>query len=304
LGIRLHSDEASLMDYNITGSSVTMARVGLIQVDGTLPNLALMKLSSFFKKRGDDVVFIDLSSFGIEKWFASKVFIGGSGYDLSKALPREIEEMVPDYERFGLDYSMGFTSRGCIRDCDFCIVREKEGTLKDADMEWIKHTKAVIMDNNFLASPKWIDKLQYFIDNDIKVNFNQGLDIRLINTGNAQLLFRTKSYDRKFRTRAYYFAFDDPKLEDIVRKKVEIMISCGFRPRWIMFYILCGFNTSHAQDLHRFEVIRDIGCIPYIMKHNDRKDDTWLNHFDRWVNRRYYQYVKFEEYKNGVLKKM
>ncbi len=276
-------------------------KIGLIQVDGTMPNLALMKLSSFYKQKGFDVTFIDLSSLGIKNWLASKVFVGGSGYDLKASLPSEIEEMTPDYEGFKLDYSIGFTSRGCIRNCDFCIVREKEGLIKELNMDWIKHTKAVLLDNNFLASPKWKEKLQYFIDNDIKVCITQAMDIRLINEENATMLLKVKSYDKTFQTKGYYFAFDSPKLEDVVIEKVNFLKDLGFNSRWFMFYVLAGFDTTHEEDFRRFKVLTELGCKPYIMKYNDRKDDKWLNHFDRWVNRKYYEFVPFEHYKDGVL---
>lgn len=109
-------------------------KIGLIQIDGTMPNLALMKLSAFYKQKGFDVIFIDLSTLGIKNWIASKIFVGGSGYDLKADLPKEIEEITPDYEGFKLDHSIGFTSRGCFRNCDFCIVQEKEGAIKEVNM--------------------------------------------------------------------------------------------------------------------------------------------------------------------------
>ena len=131
-----------------------------------MPNLALMKLSTFYKSKGYDVTFIDLSSFEIDSWFGSKIFTGGSGINLEQDLPDEIEILTPDYEKFKLNYSIGFTSRGCIRKCDFCIVKEKEGMIKEVNMDWIKHSKVILLDNNFLASPKWREKLEYFIDNN------------------------------------------------------------------------------------------------------------------------------------------
>lgn len=278
-----------------------MDKIGLIQIDGIMPNLALMKASSFYKEKGFDVHFIDLSTLNINNWLASKVFVGGSGYNLKENLPNEIEEITPDYEGFNLDYSIGFTSRGCFRNCDFCIVREKEGMIKEVSMDWIKHTKAIIMDNNFLGSPKWKEKLNYFIDNNIKVNFNQGLDIRLINKENAEMLLKVKSYTRLFNKRAYYFAFDNIKDKKVILEKIQLLLNVGFKPHWLMFYILCGHNSTHQEDKERFEIIKDLGCIPYIMKMNDRKDDVWLNNFDRWVNRKYYEFVKYEDYKDGFL---
>ena len=163
-------------------------KVGLIQVDGKLPNIALMKLSKFHKDRGDEVTLVDLSTIEVDKWYGSKIFMGGTGYQIDSKLPKEIDELEPDYTLYNKDYSIGFTSRGCIRNCGFCIVREKEGSFHDADMSFIKHTKVILLDNNFLASPKCKEKLKHFIDNNIKVSFNQGLDIRLITDEIASLL--------------------------------------------------------------------------------------------------------------------
>ena len=75
-------------------------KIGLIQIDGKMPNLALMKLAKWHRDKGDDVRIIDLSSLGINKWYGSKIFMGGSGYDIKQTLPKDIEAQVPDYELF------------------------------------------------------------------------------------------------------------------------------------------------------------------------------------------------------------
>lgn len=276
---------------------VLKMKVGLIQLDGKMPNLALMKLASWHKKRGDEVTIIDLSDFKFDRTYASKVFVGGSGYDLKSELPPEIELQVPDYELFKTDYSIGFTSRGCIRDCGFCIVREKEGMIREAPFDWVSHHKVILMDNNFLASPKWKEKLEYFIRQKLKVNFNQGLDIRLINQENAKLLSQVLYYDYKFKKRRLYFAFDDPKLENIVKEKVGILNDAGIPSAHIMFYELVGYNTNFEQDYRRFEVLNNLGVLPFIMIYNDRRDIPILRHFARWVNKRYYKVCTWEDYK-------
>ena len=269
--------------------------VGLIQVDGKLPNLALMKLSKYHKDKGDKVTLIDLSTLGIDKWYGSKIFMGGSGYDLKQKLPECIEELTPDYDLYNLDYSIGFTSRGCIRNCGFCIVREKEGYYKDEDMKWIKHTKVILIDNNFIASDKCIEKLNYFIDNKIKVCFNQGLDIRLITKEIADVIKQVKYYDLKFNRRRLYFAWDDISYEKYVLDGIQILKDSGIRSEHLMFYILCGFNTNFEQDYYRFEVLDGFGCLPFVMLYNGTKDRK-LRLFSRWVNKRYYKVCTFQEY--------
>lgn len=270
-------------------------KIALIQIDGKMPNLALMKLARYHKDKGDDVIIIDISDQQYDRIYGSKIFMGGSGYDLKAELPKDIELLTPDYEKFKLDHSIGFTSRGCIRDCGFCIVREKEGDFKDVNMGWIKHNKVIVMDNNFLASCKWKEKLQFFIDNKIKVNFNQGLDIRLINKENAEMLAKVKSYDHKFNRRAIYFAFDNIAFEDIIKTNTQILINAGIKSNWIMFYVLCGYDTTLEQDLKRIEIIKDLGCIPYVMRYH--KKDPILNKLSKYINRRYYQIMSWEDFR-------
>jgi len=275
-------------------------KVGLIQVDGKWPNLALMKLSAWHKKRGDEVTLVDLSSHRFDRVYASKVFVGGSGVDLKSELPKEIEVQVPDYELFKTDYSIGFTSRGCIRDCGFCIVSEKEGWIEEAPFDWIVSGKVLLLDNNFLASPKWKEKLEFFIRQKLKVCFSQGLDIRLVNRENAQLLAQVKYYDNHFNRRRLYFAFDDPKLEPIVKRNVAILTEAGIKPEHLLFYMIVGYNTTFQQDYHRFEVLRDLGVLPFVMIYNNRRDNQNIRKFARWVNKRYYKVCEFKDYDGSI----
>ena len=120
--------------------------IGLIDVDShNFPNLALMKLSSYHKSKGDNVEWWN----GLKHYdrvYQSKVFDstytkdnefcvmadeivkGGTGYDLKNRLPDEIEHAYPDYSLYNIkSTAYGFLTRGCPRHCPFCIVSEKEG---------------------------------------------------------------------------------------------------------------------------------------------------------------------------------
>lgn len=274
-----------------------MRRIGLLQLDGKMPNLALAKLCAWHRAKGDDVTLIDLSGYQFDRTYASKVFVGGSGYDLKSELPAEIEVVTPDYEAFKMDYSIGFTSRGCIRDCGFCIVKEKEGKIREMPFDWISHHKVVLLDNNFLASPEWKAKLEYFIRQRLKVCFTQGLDIRLITSENAALLSQVGYCDRKFSRRCLYFSFDEPSLEQVIRDKVAILNAAGIPSSHLMFYVLVGYNTVLEEDLHRVQVLSELGCDPYIMVWNNHPTKV-LHRLDRWVNGhdRYYKFVSWEEF--------
>jgi hypothetical protein len=278
-------------------------KVVLIQVDGKLPNLALMKLSKYHKDKGDEVVIIDISSIKADLFYASKVFVGGSGVNLKAKLPEDIEVLVPDYEGFELDHSVGFTSRGCIRNCDFCIVREKEGYIKECNMEWIKHNKVLLWDNNFLASPLWKEKLKYFIDNKIKVSFNQGLDIRLVTDEVAKLLSQVKYYSLRFNSRRLYFAFDNPDLENIIREKVPLLLKYGIKSKHLMFFVLSGKdkNTDFNSTQHRVNVLLELGTLPFIMLYH--KKDSTLNRYAKYINKLYYQIMPFDNFLYNFKKK-
>jgi len=273
-------------------------RVGLIQVDGKMPNLALMKLSAWHKKRGDEVVLVDMSHEQFDRIYASKIFVGGSGVDLKSELPEDIELEFPDYDLFKMSKGerIGFTSRGCFRSCEFCIVIPKEGKLRDTPFEWVNGAdKVILLDNTFLASSKWREKLEYFIRHKTKVCFTQGLDIRLVNAENAKLLAKTMYYDRKFLRRRLYFAFDDPKIVSEVGKGIEMLNNVGIPPHHCMFYVLVGFNTTLEEDLTRIQFLKERSCLPYIMLYND-KEDKVLRRLRRWVNRRYYMVIPWGEF--------
>lgn len=110
-----------------------MAKIGLIDVDRTrFPNLAMMKISCYHKNLGDQVEFVDpIFSGEYDKVYMSKIFTftpdweypiiadeierGGTGYNLQKVLPREIDRLQPDYSLYGVAENMayGFLTRGC-----------------------------------------------------------------------------------------------------------------------------------------------------------------------------------------------
>jgi len=160
-------------------------RVSLVQVDGKIPNLALMKISTYRKMQGHttglnlenphEVWISCIFTWNREKAMSiarqwkglAKVKVGGSGVCLKTKLRYDIEHSMPDYELYDIDYSIGFTSRSCIRRCPFCIVPKKEGYIREHSpfREFVHpdHNKILLLDNNFLASPRCVSKLRYLI---------------------------------------------------------------------------------------------------------------------------------------------
>jgi hypothetical protein len=283
--------------YHGNGGSL---KILIIQTDGKWMNLALAKLFKYHKNKGDEVTFIDLSGYKADRIYGSKIFTGGSGCQIKSELPNDIECLAPDYEEFknSCGERIGFTSRGCIRNCGFCIVQEKEGSIRNVDWSWAyKSSKVILLDNNFLASSEWKEKLNYFIKMNIQVCFSQGLDIRLINSENASLLSKVKYRNHTFRGKTLYFALDHPELIPIIEGKVRILNEAGIDSRYMIFYVLVGFNTTFEEDLERVYFLIGLGVRPYIMIYNNRQNNQKILDLARWVNGMYYKKVsRFEDY--------
>ncbi len=288
----------------------------LIDHDSLLPNLALMKISSYHKSIGDkiflntcanpDKVYISCifkknraQVLGLKYLFPddTKIIIGGVGFNQEK-LPDKIENIKPDYSLYDIDYSMGYTSKGCIRKCSFCVVPKYEGKIKNHhSIELImdqNHNKLMLFDNNYLASPKWSQNLKIIIDSGIKINFNQGLDIRLLNDENAELLSNAKIFNKKFKANQIHFAFDSLKYKRSICDGINKLSEYGIKPYRLMFYVLVNYDTSFYEDFYRTGLLIKYKTDPFIMKNSD--SDQLLNHFTRFINKRIYKSDKFEDY--------
>ena len=278
-----------------------MTTIGLWHVDGKLPNLALMKISAWLKAQGHvttlqrtpdettryaSVVFTRNRP-QVEMWRRVYDFeAGGSGWDLAATLPSEIEEMVPDYDLYGINYAMGYLYRGCIRRCAFCLVPEKEGRLHRVQTldRLVRQgsNRVMLLDNNLTAAPDVLGILAEMADRDLEVSFTQGLDIRLMTPEIAAAIARVKYRNNSFDGhKQLYFAFDNVRLEAQVRRGIDMLLSAGIDPNTLSFYVLVGFNSTFSEDVRRCEVLRGYGIRPYVMRYRKTPE---LNALARWAN--------------------
>ena len=308
-------------------------RIGLIDVDGgkRFPNLALMKISAWHKVHGDTVEWYDAMFGGhFDKVYLSKVFSftpdyelpidadeierGGSGYcidmedgkevfhkERDKQLPDEVEHIYPDYSLYPAltqDTAFGFLTRGCPRGCDFCIVKDKEGrcSTKVADLSefWRGQKNIVLCDPNILACRDWKDLLQQLIDSRAWVDFNQGLDIRLMTEEKAEMLGRIK-------VKEIHFAWDRYEDRDKILPKLEMFARVtNLRPHShnAIVYTLVNFSTTLDQDLDRIYTLRDLGYWPYVMVYDKQNCAKVYRRLQRWVNMRatFATVKRFEDY--------
>lgn len=211
--------------------------IGLIDVDGhNFPNFALMRASAYYKARGNHVEWATPFN-KYDKVMASKVFTftpdfnyltlqasitekGGTGYNIASRLSEKIENsLLMDYSIYPqYPFSIQFFSRGCIRKCPFCLVREKEGYIQPVSPvalnpqgKWIE-----VLDNNFFANPEWKNAVNYLmkVGQPIKLH---GVDVRIMDEEQAYYLNKLKMKQN------IHIAWDLPQLDltDRLREMIK-----------------------------------------------------------------------------------
>jgi len=272
--------------------------IGLIDVDSfNFPNLALMKISAYHKKLGDDVSrYIPL--FDYDKVYMSKIFTfskdiknvnckeiekGGTGYDLEKKLPDEIDSIFPDYLLYDIkDTAYGYLTRGCPRKCDFCIVSEKEGNKTEQKYKlnqfWNGQKNIKLLDPNITAAPNFIDLMGELAETKAKIDFTQGLDLRLLTDKKVEAI-------KKVNVKRIHFAWDKMEDEKIICEKLSMFLKMtGYRYEKVIVYVLTNFNTTFEQDLYRIYKIKELGANPFVMVYERNKADKKYIYLHKYVN--------------------
>lgn len=288
-------------------------RIGLYDSDATgFPNLALMKLSAWHKSEGDEVEWWNpLLSY--DKVYSSKVFTftpenpylpentvrGGTGYGVLDELPQEVDNMQPDYSLYpDCDHAIGFLTRGCIRKCPWCIVPKKEGLIRQyRTWQEIKRQDSkdiVFMDNNVLACEWGLSQIMDMGGQDVRVDFNQGLDARLITEDVALMLSRLKwiNYIR--------MSADTDAMLDVVLEAIERLRKNGIKPWRVFVYVLVQDVESAER---RVIALRKIGANPFAQPYRDFTNNIEPTQeqrdLARWVNHKaiFKTVSTFAEYK-------
>ena len=310
-----------------------MKHVKLVQMDGKLPNLALMKLAHRHLGQGDEVTlsrFVQRTLFEREEFdlvYASAIFshsatrleelrgvhpdaIGGgtgAGGDLSLTVEQVLG--IDEYERYDYSiypeypWSLGFTQRGCPLNCGFCVVPRKEGRPRAVNSImniWRPQTERCILllDNDFFGQPKeqWQARVDEIREGRFKVNFSQGINVRLINDEAAQALASMRYYDGRFTRRRLYTAWDNLGQEKIFFQGVDRLEAAGIPPRHLMVYMLVGYAPGETMEqvLHRHRRLEERGCRAFPMVYGENRE---LKDFQRWVVRRYSEFIPWQDYR-------
>lgn len=248
---------------------------------------------------------------GYEQIFLSKVFTdtsvpdwvlelpnisyGGTGffYDKAERLKPEIEHHMPDYHlyddfvndqlsnggkridfKYYLDYSIGFMTRGCFRQCPFCVNKNYKRVEKHSPLTEfmdVSRKKICLLDDNFLGCPNWKEMLLELKATGKPFRFHQGMDERILTDEKCELLFSSK-YDGEIT-----FAFDNIADYELIERKLQMIRR--HTDKVVRFYVLVGFDRNEKYDLDfwqqdlwdmfkRIELLMKYQAIPYIMRFN------------------------------------
>lgn len=301
-----------------------MVRVAILDVDGhNFPNLALMKIARWHRMRGDSVEHYTPLFGHYDRVYMAKVFThtpdylypvtgakqivkGGTGYDFKSALPDEIDHVQPDYSVYPFvdrHTAYGFLTRGCCNRCPWCIVPRKEGMVKpymDVDDIAIEgRTSLILMDNNVLSSSFGLQQIEKIAAKGYRVDFNQGLDARLVTTEIAKLLARVR-WLRNIR-----FGCDTQMQVEQCEQAMALIDSYSSRPNEYLLYTMiygnieeCYNRISHWRDAKfRSRVIcQSQPMIDFSQKHN--AIPQWQRDMARWSNRRQiYKTTDFKDFR-------
>lgn len=305
-------------------------KIGIIDADlldnGTRhPNLALMKISGYFKSLGNEVELLqDYKSVNeYAQIYISKVFtftkvpdgivdrpnvhIGGTGFfeDGGTNLPYEIEHHMPDYSLYEayandklakgynrssvsdyLDFSIGFTTRGCFRKCSFCVNKKYDRPFKHSPVsEFLDNNRPYIYlwDDNFLAFSGWESILDELEATGKPFQFRQGLDVRLMTDQKVKRLSKTRYHGD------FIFAFDHLEDRDLIESKLKLWRK--YCAKTTKLYVLCAYNSQDEKDIEdtfeRIHILMKYGCLPYIMRYELYKKSRWETFYvqlARWCN--------------------
>lgn len=312
-------------------------KIRLTQIDGKLPNLALMKLSHFFKSQGHEVYFeksVVRSVFepDYDLVFGSAIFstsqkklelfrshfpsamIGGTGSGEKWVVEDFTGHDYPDLYDYSIypefEHSIGFSQRGCRLRCKFCVVPSKEGknrsvnSVEDIYRGHPYPKNLLLLDNDFFGQPDWREKSKQIIQGGYKVCFSQGINVRLFDREAAAVLGQMRYYDDAFERRRIYTAWDNLRDAEIFFRGIGYLTDAGIKPDEIMVYFLCNYwEKGLTSDVwERFTRMVEIGLRPYPMVFDIENASQELKKFQTWVIRRAYMKIPFADYQGSGFK--
>jgi len=177
----------------------------------------------------------------------------------------EAEALMPAYDLVPeWNATILFASRGCIRKCGFCSVPKLEGPPSTfrygiRDLMYPGHERVIFWDNNILGNPNWRSVFDEVAELQIEVDFNQGLDARLLTEEVAEKVARC-------RMRTIRLAYDYIGVGPYIEKAVDRLRQLGVSSRKIVVYTLYNYVDDPENFLHRVREVLNWGAVCYPMR--------------------------------------
>lgn len=308
-------------------------RVLLLQLDGKLPNIALMRIAAHHRALGDDVMLRHAGNEhavepelgdDFDRVYASAIFertrpvaerllaarpdafIGGTGWDIARTLESiGITTKIQDYSVYPrFRPSIGFSQRGCRLKCDFCVVPRKEGAAREEQSltdiwRGEGHPREImLLDNDFFGVPAWRARVDELLAGQFKVCFSQGINARMISDEAAKAIASVNYRDDSFKVKRIYTAWDSREDEATLFRGLDRLAAAGVKPDHVLVYMLIGYwpGETHVDREYRRARLRKWGARPYPMPFTRTPE---LVGFQRWVVGAYDKTIGWPEWSHA-----
>lgn len=136
-----------------------------------------------------------------------------------------------------------------------------------------------LLDNNILSDKEWFFKItDVILERKYKVDFNQGLDIRLLDEDIAKRLVELKPIAD------FKFAFDSMSYKEEVIKGIQILKDAGMNVRQkVLFYVYCDNDSQYDDAVERCRILKEHGATAYIMLNLDVPHTKRMKQLKRWT---------------------
>lgn len=275
-------------------------KIGLIDIEPNINNTALMQISYWHKHQGDTVEWAapleydkydrlycsSLFDFTDKRQVPERAICGGTGFDLTTKLPFDCQLDYSIYPKCKTSYV--WFSRGCNRNCPWCIVREKEGPFHLVKRKMLnpKGRYVTIQDNSFFSNPEWRDVISWLGKMPVDI---QGIDVELLTEEMCVALDGL----RRWKNKQFHIAWDEGDKD--LTEQLKFVIR-HIKPYKLMCYVFIGYYNTPDLDLYRVEALRKLKIDPFVMPYD--KSDPYQKDFARYVSHKaIFKAVKWKDYK-------
>lgn len=246
---------------------------------------------------------------------------GGTGFfpeGDGPQLPPEVEHHMPYYDLYNdyvkaeisrgrkesyfsdyLQYSIGFTSRGCFRKCSFCVNKKYDHAFRHSPVKEFMDEKRpyiYLWDDNIMALGQWEEIIDELEATGKPYQFRQGIDLRLMTDHKAERLVNAHYHGD------FIFAFDHIEDRDIIIEKVQLWRR--YSARICKMYVISGYNSQDEHDIadvfERVKILMTYGSLPYIMRYEAYKKSPYRELYvqiARWCNQpQFLKKMSFREF--------